>query len=132
MSSKKILTINGWFLVIAGFLLTTMTLLGRFTGNGILKALQAEPLGAIGMFEAFILGGIMGIVLLWAARNSASLKFWNLVACGVHLTFGTANILFWEDSFVHMQAEIPGTVVTIIHFSFVILEGLAALKTKPI
>ena len=123
MTRRKILTINGWFLVIVGFLQAIMTLVGRFTGNGILKQLHAEPLGAIGMFEGFMLAGLFGFVFIRTARTTDKLRFWNLLACFIHLTLGTANIVFWTDIFVAIDAQIPGTVATILHFAFALVEG---------
>ena len=128
MARQRLLTINGWFLVIVGFLQAIMTIIGRFTGNGILKRLHNDPLGAIGMFEGFMLAGLFGIVFIRMAKTTDKLKFWNLLACFIHLTLGTANIVFWTDTFVAMDAQIPGTVATTLHFAFALTEGLMGLK----
>ena len=128
MTRQKLLTINGWFLVLVGFLQAIMTIIGRFTGNGILKELHNDPLGAIGMFEGFVLAGLFGIVFIRMARTTHKLRFWNLLACFIHLTLGTANIVFWNDTFVAMDAQIPGTAATILHFAFALPEGLMGLK----
>ncbi|MCB0279730.1 MAG: hypothetical protein KDD94_09525 [Calditrichaeota bacterium] len=130
MTRQKILTINGWFLVMVGFLQAIMTLVGRFTGNGLLRQLHNEPLGAIGMFEGFMLAGFFGIVFIRTARTTDKLRFWNLLACFIHLTLGIANIVFWTDTFVAINAQIPGTVATIFHFAFVLTEGLMGLKKE--
>ena len=128
MTRQRLLTINGWFLVIVGFLQAFMTIIGRFTGHGILKQLHNDPLGAIGMFEGFMLAGLFGIVFIRMAKTTDKLRFWNLLACFIHLTLGTANIVFWTDTFVAMDAQIPGTVATILHFAFALAEGLMGLK----
>lgn len=128
MISQKILTINGWFLVVVGFLQASMTIVGRFLGNGILKQLNNEPLGAIGMFEAFMLAGLFGIVFIRTAKASDKLSFWNLLACFIHFTLGTANIVFWTDIFVAIGAQIPGTIATILHFAFALTEAVMGLK----
>lgn len=130
MTRQRILTINGWFLIIVGFLQAIMTIIGRFTGNGILKRLHDEPLGAIGMFEGFMLAGLFGIVFIRTAMKTDKLRFWNLLACFIHLTLGTANIVFWADMFVAIDAQIPGTIATILHFAFAISEGLMGLKKE--
>lgn len=132
MKQKKILIINGWFLVIIGFLQTIMTLIGRFTGNGLLKKLYDEPFGTIGMFEGFMLAGLFGIALIWTAKTTDNLKFWHLTACSIHLTLATANIMFWTDIFVAIGAEIPGTVATILHIVFALAEGITGLKKQRI
>jgi|GEM_PF-1864693 len=128
MTRQRLLTINGWFLVIVGFLQAIMTIIGRFTGNGILKQLHNDPLGAIGMFEGFMLAGLFGIVFIRMAKTTDKLRFWNLLACFIHLTLGTANIVFWTDTFVAMDAQIPGTIATVLHFSFALTEGFVGLK----
>ena len=130
MTRQRILTINGWFLVIIGFLLAVMTLLGRFTGNGILGRLHEEPLGAIGMFEGFTLAGMFGVVFIRTARKCDNLRFWNRLACVIHLTLGMANLVFWTDLFVAIDARIPGTIATILHFAFALSEGLMGLKAE--
>ena len=127
---QRLLTINGWFLVIVGFLQALMTIIGRFTGNGILKQLHDEPLGAIGMFEGFMLAGLFGIVFIRTAKKADKLRFWNVLACFIHLTLGTANLVFWTDLFVAIDAQIPGTVATILHFAFALTEGLMGLKKE--
>ena len=116
MTSKKLLIINGWFLVIMGVLLVLMTLVGRFAGNGMFAILQERSIGAIGMFEGFTLAGLFGVVFLRVAKSIEELKFWNLPAGGIHLTLGTANVIFWSDTFVAVGAEVPGTAVTSVHF----------------
>lgn len=128
MTQKKILIINGWFLVIVGFIQAIMTMIGRFTGKGILKQLHEEPLGAIGMFEGFMLAGLFGIVFIRTAKKTDKFRFWNLLACFIHLTLGTANIVFWMDTFVAIDAQIPGTIATVLHFAFALTEGLVGLK----
>lgn len=130
MIKQKILTINGWFLVIVGFLQASMTIVGRFMGNGILKQLNNEPLGAIGMFEAFMLAGLFGIVFIRTAKTSDKLSFWNLLACFIHLTLGTANLVFWTDIFIAIGAQIPGTIATILHFAFALTEGVIGLNKE--
>ena len=130
MTQQRLLTINGWFLVIVGFLQAIMTIIGRFTGNGILKQLHNDPLGAIGMFEGFMLAGLFGIVFIRMAKTTDKLRFWNLLACFIHLTLGTANIVFWTDTFVAIDAQIPGTIATILHFAFALTEGLMGLKKE--
>ena len=130
MTRQRILIINGWFLVIVGFFQTIMTMIGRFTGNGILKQLHDEPLGAIGMFEGFMLAGLFGIVFIRAAKTTDKLRFWNLLACFIHLTLGTANIVFWTDTFVAIDAQIPGSVATIFHFAFAMAEGFMGVKKE--
>ena len=128
MTRQRILAINGWFLVIVGFLQAIMTIVGRFTGYGILKQLHVDPLGAIGMFEGFMLAGLWGIVFIRTAKTTDTLRFWNLLACFIHLTLGTANIVFWTDTFVAIDAQIPGTIATILHFAFALTEGFMGLK----
>ena len=130
MTRKRILTINGWFLVIVGFLQAIMTIVGRFTGNGMLKQLHKEPLGAIGMFEGFMLAGLFGIAFIRTAKTIDKLRFWNIIACLIHFTLGTANIIFWTDMFVAIDAQVPGTIATILHFAFALTEGFVGLKKE--
>lgn len=125
---RRVLVINGWFLLFVGFLMAGMTLVGRYTGNGVLKLLHEQPLGAIGMFEGFVLAGLFGIVFIRVSTTLAELRFWNLVACSVHLILGTANLVFWSDAFVPMGAEVPAGIVTVFHFGFVLSEGYVALR----
>ena len=128
MTGKKILTINGWFLVAIGFSQAANGLLGHFGGIGLFKILDHLPIGTIGIFEAHFLAGVMGIIFIRAAKKQSGLKFWNLTACGIHLVLGTSNLIFWADTFVILHAEIPGLVATIIHFCFAFSEGLIGFK----
>lgn len=107
-----------------------MTIVGRFTDNGLLKQLYYEPLGAIGLFKGFILAKLFGIVFIRTAKAIDKLRFWNLLVCCIHLTLVTANIIFWTEPFVVIEAKIPGAIATILHFTFAMTEGLLGLKKE--
>lgn len=132
MAPKRILTINGWFLAAAGLYLASNDLLGRFLGIGVFKILNEAPLATIGFFEAHMLAALFGIAFIWTARTQSDLKFWNFLAAALHLSLGTANLLFWADTFTVLEAETTATVATIIHFGFVTAEAVAGLKAKNV
>lgn len=111
------------FLIVMGTGMAAMALLGRFAAIGVFAQLHKEPIGAIGIFEGFALAAVLGICFVRISRKKESLRPWNMTAMVVHIILASANVIFWNDLFVAIGAEIPGIIITGVHLLFVLFEG---------
>jgi len=70
------------------------SLLGCFKGTGALAFINDDLLRSVGLFEAYLLAGLFGIVLvLLSGRHYV--KQWHLLAACIHV-FYLQQILFFE------------------------------------
>lgn len=119
----KLLRIDGWFLSVVGVTQVAFELLSHFLGAGPLgDRFDGSPF-TIGFVEAHGLAAVIGVVLLLSA-NDPDRRRWHVVASGVHLLLGSANVLFW-DSFRTFDLAAPGVVATVIHAGFVMAQTVA-------
>ena len=78
-SSKRVLRLHGSLLIAATLALTSASGLGYQSGSGQFGMLHAEPIGYIGLFQAYLLMTTVGIALWllgeWARRLPLRLRF---------------------------------------------------------
>jgi hypothetical protein len=91
------------------------------------RILTDAPYAAIGFIEAHGLALILA-VLLWRAAPARS---WHLTAMAMELLLGTANLVFWEI-FVATDALVLGYVTTVLHWSFVGAQIVAAIPADDL
>lgn len=94
--SRAVLRIHGSFLAIATSLLTISSGLGYLSGQGQFAMLHAEPIGYIGLFQAYLLMTTLGIAL-WVGSFSEKPRAWHIVGILSHAAPLAANFLFWQD-----------------------------------
>lgn len=109
--ARRVLRINGAFLLLAGLAALAADLVGYFWGAGPFAALAGEPL-ALGAVEAHGLAALVGLLLLRAAPEDR--WRWHAIAGGVHLFLGVCNLLFW-DVYELMGATGAGVASTAAH-----------------
>ena len=90
---KIILRVHGTLLLLVGVALTVNSTLGAYRGIGILKFLQENEFGLVGLFQAYLLMAILGIAL-WLGSVGADRKKWHAVGALAHLPPLAANIMF--------------------------------------
>lgn len=118
---KSILKVHGIILLCLGSIMTVQTILGSFKGIGTLKFLYANALRSVGLFEAYLLAALSGVVLILLSDRHY-VKDWHLLAATVHLILFTTNLLFWE-AYALAGIVTIGYVVTVTHALFILLEG---------
>lgn len=124
--ARRILLLNGLFLLVAGGGALILDLVAYFTGGGLFGPSIAQMPGAsVGFVEAHGLAAIIGWLLLRAARQARVEPIWCATALAVHLLLGSANLVFWQDAFVRFDLFPMGVVTTACHLLFVLLEGSA-------
>lgn len=99
-----------------------------FNRGGLKEALSGMPGATIGFFEAHGLASIWVIYFIAKFRQRAYVET-HVFASAVHFLLGTANSIFWNDSFVRFDMIMIGWISTILHFVLVMLH-LISLKIK--
>lgn len=94
--SKAVLRMHGSLLIVATLVLTTASGLGYLSGRGQFGMLHAEPIGYIGLFQAYLLMTTMGVVL-WVGSTMVRTRPWHLIGILLHSAPLAANFLFWQD-----------------------------------
>lgn len=115
-----ILKIHGIFLLCLGLMMTMQTILGSFYGLGILKFIEGDALRSVGLFEAYLLAGFSGAILIVLSGKHYE-KEWHLLAATLHLILFTTNLLFWR-AYALAGIVTIGYASTTAHAVFIILE----------
>ena len=126
--SRKVLQLDGVFLLLAGGSAMIIETIGHFLGAGPFAQTKGSPY-TIGGFEAHGLAIIFAILLIRAA-SLPDRALWHRVGLVVHLLLGCSNLLYWP-SFAQMNAVPTGVITTVLHIVFVgALDLPAARPTK--
>lgn len=117
-----ILRANALYIGLAGFAGVLFDVRGVLFGTGPQgRVLMSAPHAAIGFVEAHGLAVILAIALWRAAPVRSS----HLTASALCALLGTCNLAFWQI-FVTTDALAVGYVSTSLHWTFVLLQSLAA------
>lgn len=95
-ASKLALRIHGSILIAATIALTISAGLGYARGEGQFAMLHAEPIGYIGLFQAYLLMTTLGVVL-WVGSLQEKPRVWHGIGILGHAAPLAANFLFWQD-----------------------------------
>lgn len=122
-----VLRANALYLLVAsvaGFLF--LDIAGIFFASGPARPVfaTAQYVG-IGFIEAHGLAFIIG-VLLWRAEPQRS---WHLTGAAVGVLLGTCNLVFWQI-FVATDSLWMGYLTTTLHWTFAVLQSIAAVTAK--
>ena len=91
--SRAVLRAHGPLLILATVALTVSAWGGYASGEGQFGMLHAEPIGYIGLFQAYLLMTTMGVVL-WIGSLRDEPRVWHLVGILGHCAPLAANLLF--------------------------------------
>lgn len=108
--------------------MTLQTVLGSFKGLGVLSFLYGDPLKSVGLFEAYLLAGFSGGVLIILSGKHYE-KEWHLLAAAVHLILFTTNLLFWKAYGLAGIVTI-GYVATSAHAVFILIESACYIRVR--
>ena len=87
---------------------------------------EAARYTGIGFIEAHGLAFIIG-VLLWRGEPQ---RTWHMTGAAVGFLLGTCNLVFWQI-FVVTDALWMGFVTTAFHWTFAVLQSIAAITAGP-
>jgi len=104
----------------AGTILTVIGWVGTFAGTGVMKVLQTEPLGYLGLFQAYLLIAALGVAL-WVGSFAVNTRPWHAIGFLAHLGPFAANIIFW-DMITEYGISHSGLIL---HTVFMLIESLS-------
>lgn len=125
---NNVLRVHGIVLLILGSVMSTQTLLGRFKGIGALAFVKGDVLRSVGLFEAYLLAALFGIVLLLLSGKYYEKK-WHLLAASIHAILFTTNIMFW-GAYAMAGIVTIGYVSTIAHALLIAIESTCYFLQK--
>lgn len=126
--ARLVLKIHGILLLCAGCSMTIQTVLGHSSGNGLLKFLYQNLFAAIGFFEAYLLAGFTGFLLLLFSGKYYTRR-WHLISAGVHIILATTNIIFWEAYAIGNIVK-TGYIATAVHLLLITIETMYFIRTR--
>lgn len=110
---RRLFLANGVFLVVVGGVQVVFELVAYFFGRGPYGDIFEGSPYTIGWVEAHGLAFVVGVLLLTVAAGDGR-RVWHVLAAGVHLLLGTANLVFWS-SFVVFGVVAMGVAATVVH-----------------
>ena len=120
---KKVLSVHGTILLLIGGALTVNSTLGAFMGIGVFSFLQENELALVGLFQAYLLMAIIGLVL-WMGSSGPDIRRWHLIGAVAHVPPLTAGIMFWD-----LLGSLGMTTIAIgaitFHCVFILVESTA-------
>jgi hypothetical protein len=114
--SRIVLRFHGSFLILLTSLLIVLSSLGTFRGLGVFQWLHANPMADVGLFQAYSLMMVVGIVL-WLGSFQDNLWIWDMVGLLAHISPLLANFMFAD---VLTTIGLPSTIP--LHGFFILLE----------
>ncbi|MES2748294.1 MAG: hypothetical protein V4648_07935 [Bacteroidota bacterium] len=126
--ARKFLKIHGILLTLLGVVFAIVTTIGRLIGRGPFAFLQQNEQASVGLFEAYLLIAVCGVILLFGATQVYTPK-WNRIAALVHIPLVTTNLLYW-DFYAQVGMQTIGIVSTVMHFVLIIVECFFGFKKK--
>jgi hypothetical protein len=93
--SKIVLRTHGSLVILVGIALAIVVNIGRVKGIGPMSFLQNNPLVTVGLFQAYLLIGVLGIVL-WIGSYQDAIKKWHIIGALAHVPPLMANIIYWD------------------------------------
>ncbi len=123
---RRILRIHGTFLFILTIAATANTLIGWSLGKGPYALWHEQQFAAAGLFQAYLLMFIIGIVLWMGSKQGQDLWQWNLIAILAHLPPLSVNFIFAE-LFASYGFQSISTISTLLHTIWIVVELFAIL-----
>jgi len=121
---NKILLIHGIFLLIVTAINTIAALIGLKTGEGVFAFIKDIPMAEVGLFQAYLLMLLIGIVLLMNVKSEHSWRY-DIIGLLAHLIPLSALFMFQG-----VVKEVMGMKIFIasafIHIPWIIIEAVAA------
>lgn len=123
---RRILRIHGTFLFFLTIAATINTMLGWSLGNGLYALWHEQQFAAAGLFQAYLLMFVIGIVLWLGSQQQIDLWKWDLIGLLAHLPPLAVNFIF-ADLFASYGFQGTSLVSITIHMVWISVELFAIL-----
>lgn len=91
---RRILRIHGTFLFFLTIGATVNTMIGWSSGKGLYALWHEQQFAAVGLFQAYLLMFVIGIVLWLGSNQQGDLWKWDLIGLLAHLPPLAVNFIF--------------------------------------
>jgi hypothetical protein len=120
----KLLRVHGTLAIVMGIALTVNCSLETFAGIGSFKFLQQNPMGMVGLMQAYLLLAMIGFVL-WTGSYLENTQKFHIIGALAYCPPLAANIIFF-GMFTEMGMAWASLAGSTFHIIFISLESFAA------
>lgn len=123
---RRILRIHGTFLFFLTIAVTINTMVGWAFGKGLYALWHEQQFAAVGLFQAYLLMFVVGIVLWVGSTQQKDLWKWDLIGLLAHLPPLATNFIF-ADLFASYGFQSISLVSIALHSIWISVELFAIL-----
>jgi hypothetical protein len=123
---RRILRIHGTFLFFLTIAATVNTMVGWLYGTGLYALWHEQQFAAAGLFQAYLLMFVVGIVLWVGSTQQNDLWKWDLIGLFAHLPPLAVNFIF-ADLFASYGFQSTSLVSITLHSIWISVELFAIL-----
>lgn len=127
---NKVLLVHGWFLLVVTIGNTISSLLGLYKGVGPFSFNAQIPMAEVGLFQAYLLMMLIGIVLLLNVRQAQSWRY-DVLGIVAHLIPLAALFLF-QDVVKEIMGENIFMASALIHIPWILIEFITSIRQYKI
>jgi len=121
---RRVLRIHGTFLFFLTIAVTINTMVGWMYGTGLYGLWHEQQFAAVGLFQAYLLMFIVGIVLWVGSTQQSDLWKWDLIGLLAHLPPLAVNFIF-ADLFASYGFQSTSLVSITLHSVWISVELFA-------
>jgi hypothetical protein len=125
--SRRILRIHASFLFVLTIAATINTMIGWSLGKGLYALWHEQQFAAAGLFQAYLLMFVIGIVLWIGSNQQSDLWKWDLIGLLAHLPPLVVNFIF-ADLFAAYGFQSTSLISITIHMVWIFVELFAILS----
>ena len=126
LSRRRILRIHGTFLFFLTLAATVNTMVGWLYGTGLYALWHEQQFAAVGLFQAYLLMFVVGIVLWVGSTQQTDLWKWDLIGLLAHVPPLAVNFIF-ADLFASYGFQSTSLVSITLHSIWISVELFAIL-----
>src|SRR5215510_4786941 len=123
---RRVLRIHGTFLFLLTIAATINTMVGWASGKGLYALWHEQQFAAAGLFQAYLLMFVVGIVLWIGSTQQRDLWKWDLIGLLAHLPPLAVNFIF-ANLFASYGFQSTSLVSITIHMVWISVELFAIL-----
>jgi small-conductance mechanosensitive channel len=130
MKLQTIQRIHGIFLVVLASGLVVFSTYAQMTGNTVYGFLHENPMGQVGLIQAYLLMVVIGCTLLLGSSSMVVQKRWDIIGIIAHIPPLVALALYGY-LFIELGISYMIMVSIAIHSTWITIELLALLFLSP-
>lgn len=126
---KRILKVHGTIALVAGTGFSIASTIGMLFGVGVYKFLQENKLGHVGLFQAYALFALIGVILLIGSRQG-NVRKWNRIGATAHALILIVYVIHWNFFLTIEHGDFMRLGGIVFHGIFLSVESWAGFISK--